>query len=150
MDEVFSALDPLIRSEMQDQLIELQEKLHKTIIFITHDLDKALKQMRRTNNDYGYHVTEEGFQGIITEKSLEEVAEDKKASQIIHPGIYEEIPTVSPESAIEEVLTETLSSDYSLPVVDEEGNLKGELEKDKVADIFSDKGEDKEEDKAKA
>ncbi|MRI31423.1 glycine betaine/L-proline ABC transporter ATP-binding protein [Endozoicomonas sp. OPT23] len=43
MDEAFSALDPLIRSEMQDQLIELQAKLHKTIIFITHDLDEALR-----------------------------------------------------------------------------------------------------------
>ncbi|WP_135079907.1 glycine betaine/L-proline ABC transporter ATP-binding protein [Terasakiella sp. SH-1] len=43
MDEAFSALDPLIRSEMQDQLIELQEKLHKTIVFITHDLDEALR-----------------------------------------------------------------------------------------------------------
>ncbi len=43
MDEAFSALDPLIRSEMQDQLIELQDKLHKTIIFITHDLDEALR-----------------------------------------------------------------------------------------------------------
>ena len=43
MDEAFSALDPLIRSEMQDQLIELQAKLKKTIIFITHDLDEALR-----------------------------------------------------------------------------------------------------------
>lgn len=43
MDEAFSALDPLIRSEMQDQLINLQEKLHKTIVFITHDLDEALR-----------------------------------------------------------------------------------------------------------
>jgi len=43
MDEAFSALDPLIRSEMQDQLIALQEKLQKTIIFITHDLDEALR-----------------------------------------------------------------------------------------------------------
>jgi glycine betaine/proline transport system ATP-binding protein len=43
MDEAFSALDPLIRSEMQDQLIELQSKLHKTIVFITHDLDEALR-----------------------------------------------------------------------------------------------------------
>ena len=43
MDEAFSALDPLIRSEMQDQLIELQEKLKKTIVFITHDLDEALR-----------------------------------------------------------------------------------------------------------
>lgn len=43
MDEAFSALDPLIRSGMQDQLIELQDKLHKTIVFITHDLDEALR-----------------------------------------------------------------------------------------------------------
>ena len=43
MDEAFSALDPLIRSEMQDQLIDLQERLHKTIVFITHDLDEALR-----------------------------------------------------------------------------------------------------------
>ena len=43
MDEAFSALDPLIRSDMQDVLLSLQEQLHKTIIFITHDLDEALK-----------------------------------------------------------------------------------------------------------
>lgn len=43
MDEAFSALDPLIRSEMQEQLMELQENLQKTIIFITHDLDEALR-----------------------------------------------------------------------------------------------------------
>ncbi|MCB1508228.1 MAG: glycine betaine/L-proline ABC transporter ATP-binding protein [Hyphomicrobiaceae bacterium] len=43
MDEAFSALDPLIRSQMQDQLLELQSKLGKTIIFITHDLDEALR-----------------------------------------------------------------------------------------------------------
>lgn len=43
MDEAFSALDPLIRSDMQDLLLELQRELHKTIVFITHDLDEALK-----------------------------------------------------------------------------------------------------------
>lgn len=43
MDEAFSALDPLIRREMQDQLLELQAKLNKTIVFITHDLDEALR-----------------------------------------------------------------------------------------------------------
>lgn len=42
MDEAFSALDPLIRKEMQDELLDLQEKLQKTIIFITHDLNEAL------------------------------------------------------------------------------------------------------------
>ncbi|MBP1925675.1 glycine betaine/proline transport system ATP-binding protein [Sedimentibacter acidaminivorans] len=43
MDEAFSALDPLIRKEMQDELIDLQSSMQKTIIFITHDLDEALK-----------------------------------------------------------------------------------------------------------
>lgn len=43
MDEAFSALDPLIRREMQDELIELQDKVKKTIIFITHDLNEALR-----------------------------------------------------------------------------------------------------------
>lgn len=43
MDEAFSALDPLIRSQMQDLLMELQARLRKTIIFITHDLDEALR-----------------------------------------------------------------------------------------------------------
>ncbi|CAB3909189.1 quaternary amine ABC transporter ATP-binding protein [Achromobacter animicus] len=43
MDEAFSALDPLIRREMQDQLLQLQAKLNKTIVFITHDLDEALR-----------------------------------------------------------------------------------------------------------
>jgi glycine betaine/proline transport system ATP-binding protein len=43
MDEAFSALDPLIRREMQDELLDLQQRLGKTIIFVTHDLDEALK-----------------------------------------------------------------------------------------------------------
>ena len=43
MDEAFSALDPLIRSDMQKQLIDLQSKLKKTIVFITHDLDESLR-----------------------------------------------------------------------------------------------------------
>lgn len=43
MDEAFSALDPLIRTSMQDLLLELQAKLSKTIVFITHDLDEALR-----------------------------------------------------------------------------------------------------------
>jgi glycine betaine/proline transport system ATP-binding protein len=43
MDEPFSALDPLIRDKLQDDLLELQQRLHKTIVFVSHDLDEALK-----------------------------------------------------------------------------------------------------------
>ena len=47
MDEAFSALDPLIRRQMQDELLAIQEKLHKTILFITHDLNEALRICNR-------------------------------------------------------------------------------------------------------
>src|SRR5690606_34937534 len=43
MDEPFSALDPLIRTRLQDELLELQRQLRRTIIFVSHDLDEALK-----------------------------------------------------------------------------------------------------------
>jgi glycine betaine/proline transport system ATP-binding protein len=203
MDEAFSALDPLIRSEMQDQLIELQQKLHKTIIFITHDLDEALrlgdriailkdgelvqqgapdeillspaddyveafvkdvnraralsvenvmqppayritattieealKQMKGVKQDYAYHVTDEGYQGVVTRESLIDAQNDEQKD--LEQDIYEEVPTVSADSFIEEILPESLVSDYSLPVVDEEGNLQGELERSAVAEIFTD------------
>lgn len=208
MDEAFSALDPLIRSEMQDQLIELQEKLHKTIIFITHDLDEALRlgdriailkdgelvqqgspdeillhpadeyveafvkdvnraraltvetvmqppayriaattieealiEMKRVKQDYAYHVTDDGYQGVVTKESLLDAAKTD-AAQELDEEIYEEVPVVSPDSVIEEVLPETMSCDYSLPVVDDEGNLQGELERSAVAEIFTDNTEE--------
>lgn len=207
MDEAFSALDPLIRSEMQDQLIELQEKLHKTIIFITHDLDEALRlgdriailkdgelvqqgtpheillhpaddyveafvkdvnraraltvetvmqpplyritsetiegalaQMKMLKHDYAYHVTDDGYQGLVTKESLQDAVEDKTVSDF-SDDIYEEVPAVNPDAVIEEILQDTMSCEYSLPVVDEEGNLKGELERSAVADIFAEPGE---------
>ena len=43
MDEPFSALDPLTRSQLQDELVSLKSKLHKTIVFVTHDMDEAVK-----------------------------------------------------------------------------------------------------------
>ncbi|CAH0536391.1 quaternary amine ABC transporter ATP-binding protein [Vibrio marisflavi] len=207
MDEAFSALDPLIRSEMQDQLIELQDKLHKTIIFITHDLDEALrlgdriailkdgelvqqgtpdeillnpaneyveafvkdvnraraltveavmqppahritsesidealKQMKKLKKDYAYHVTDDGYQGLVTRENLQTAVEDVSIAGF-NEEIYEEIPSISPEAAIEEVLPDSMACEYSLPVVDEEGNLKGELERQAVADIFSESNE---------
>ncbi|MGO2386820.1 MAG: ATP-binding cassette domain-containing protein, partial [Psychrobacter sp.] len=47
MDEAFSALDPLIRAQLQDQLLELQDRLNKTIVFITHDINEAVKVGQR-------------------------------------------------------------------------------------------------------
>ena len=60
MDEAFSALDPLIRNQLQDQLLELQERLHKTIVFITHDIDEAVKVGQRISILNGGRLVQTG------------------------------------------------------------------------------------------
>jgi glycine betaine/proline transport system ATP-binding protein len=66
MDEAFSALDPLIRTDMQDLLLELQAELSKTVIFISHDLDEALKLADHlVILKDGYVVQQDEPQGIL-------------------------------------------------------------------------------------
>ena len=60
MDEPFSALDPLIRTKLQDELLELQERLHKTIIFVSHDLEEALKIGNRITIMEGGRIVQTG------------------------------------------------------------------------------------------
>ena len=60
MDEAFSALDPLIRAQLQDQLLDLQERLNKTIIFITHDIDEAVKVGQRISILNGGRLVQTG------------------------------------------------------------------------------------------
>lgn len=60
MDEAFSALDPLIRAQLQDQLLELQARLNKTIVFITHDIDEAVKLGQRISILNGGRLVQTG------------------------------------------------------------------------------------------
>ena len=60
MDEPFSALDPLIRAKLQDELLELQARLHKTILFVSHDLDEALKLGDRISIMEGGRIVQTG------------------------------------------------------------------------------------------
>jgi glycine betaine/proline transport system ATP-binding protein len=60
MDEAFSALDPLIRAQLQDQLLALQERLQKTIVFITHDIDEAVKVGQRISILNGGRLVQTG------------------------------------------------------------------------------------------
>lgn len=202
MDEAFSALDPLIRSEMQDQLIELQEKLHKTIIFITHDLDEALrigdriailkdgemvqqgepedillhpaddyveafvrdvnraraltvetvmkdpicritastieealKQMKGFKEDYGYYVNEDGYQGVVTEEKLQAVYDSDRQATLTSEHC-EIVDAISPDAFLEAVIPDTLNSEYSLPVVDEDGEMTGQLSRSTLAEVL--------------
>jgi len=90
MDEAFSALDPLIRSGMQDQLLSLQKELHKTILFITHDFDEALKIGDRIAvlND-GAVVQEGRPESIVLNPKTEHIVEfvaDVNKARAIHVG----------------------------------------------------------------
>jgi glycine betaine/proline transport system ATP-binding protein len=76
MDEPFSALDPLIRSRLQDELIDLQAELNKTILFVSHDLSEALKIGRHIAIMEGGHIVQHGMpDDIIARPANEYVAE---------------------------------------------------------------------------
>jgi len=87
MDEAFSALDPLIRRDMQDELLNLQEKMQKTIIFISHDLDEALKLGDRIILMKDGLIVQEGTaEEILTNPAndyVEKFVEDVDLSKVI-------------------------------------------------------------------
>ena len=72
MDEPFSALDPLIRGEMQDQLVQLQQRLKKTIVFITHDFDEALRLGDRIAIMRDGAIVQHGHPEAILEKPADD------------------------------------------------------------------------------
>lgn len=67
MDEAFSALDPLIRAQLQDQLLALQDRLNKTIVFITHDIDEAVKVGNRISILNGGRLIQTGTPAELRE-----------------------------------------------------------------------------------
>ena len=204
MDEAFSALDPLIRSEMQDQLIELQEKLHKTIVFITHDLDEALRlgdriailrdgvlvqqgtpvdillnpiddyveafvkdvnraraltvetvmqpqicrisaatigeavlQMRKSKQDYGYVINADGYQGVITQDTLDNI-EKSDYNNTLDASLLDDVPAVQSDALLESVIPEMLDNQLPLPVLNEDGEVEGHLCRSTLVEVLSD------------
>src|SRR3546814_20638268 len=80
MDEPFSALDPLIRDHLQDALLVLQQRLKKTIIFVSHDLDEALKLGSHTAIMEGGRIVQYGKpEAIVLNPASEDVAADRKS-----------------------------------------------------------------------
>ncbi|MFP4367009.1 MAG: glycine betaine/L-proline ABC transporter ATP-binding protein [Bacteroidales bacterium] len=90
MDEAFSALDPLIRTQMQNELIELQDKMQKTIIFVTHDLDEAFKLGNRIAIMYNGRIVQIGTaEEIISRPANDYVkafVEDMNRSAVLTAG----------------------------------------------------------------
>ena len=135
MDEAFSALDPLIRSEMQNILLDLQNELHKTIIFITHDLDEALKIGDRIAilRD-GSMIQDSDPQEIIMNPADDYVSDFIKdinrarviqAKSIMTPTKTKSSGPVVQENMVLEDILQIMSDDPSKPVTIE--NSKGKI-----------------------
>ena len=150
LDEPFSALDPLIRREMQDEFMRLQNVLHKTIVFITHDFDEAIRLADRIAimkdgaiiqigtpeqlvlnpaSDY----VEEFTQGIPRAKVLSAGALMHDADGGSFAGV------VQADAAIETQLDAILNADRGavFAVHDERGNTVGALPRDLVVELLS-------------
>ena len=100
MDEPFSALDPLIRRDMQDELVRLQRDLHKTIVFITHDLDEALQLGDRIAILKDGRVIQVGTpEEIITAPAdayIEDFVRDVNRSRVLSAGVAMDPVTALP------------------------------------------------------
>ena len=135
MDEAFSALDPLIRIEMQDELLALQSKMKKTIVFITHDLEEAIKlgdriAIMRDGNVEQVGTSEE----ILTEpanayiRNFVEKVERRRvitaASIMVDKPVVARLGKEGPEALIRKMKERKLTV---LPVVNADGILVGEV-----------------------
>ena len=140
MDEAFSALDPLIRSEMQNILLDLQNELHKTIIFITHDLDEALKIGDRIAilRD-GSMIQDSNPQEIIMNPADDYVSDFIKdinrarviqAKSIMTPTKTKSSGPLVQENMVLEDILQIMSEDPSKPVTIEnsKGKITGKIE----------------------
>ncbi|MFS0752387.1 quaternary amine ABC transporter ATP-binding protein [Oceanobacillus sp. 1P07AA] len=134
MDEAFSALDPLIRKEMQDELLKLQNTLNKTIIFITHDLDEALKLGDRIAIMKDGEIVQVGTSEEILENPANEYVsnfvKDVDRSKVLDAGSVMRKPEVlttykdGPRMAVRKMEDVGASSIF---VVDREDRYKGLL-----------------------
>lgn len=141
MDEAFSALDPLIRREMQDELIELQGRMNKTIVFVTHDLDEALKLGDRIAIMRDAQVVQVGrAEQIVAHPANDYVSafvegvdrsEVLKASNIMQPPLTTAFLRDGPRTVLTKLRRHGLSGIF---VTDTDRNLKGYLESGTVVE----------------
>ena len=141
MDEAFSALDPLIRSDMQNQLLELQNELKKTIVFITHDLDESLKlgdhigilnagKLVQVGSpvDIIMNPGDEYVEAFVKDVNRAKVIKAKVIMQPVSEsnGIDKNnLIKVKEDQFIEEFLPQVVCTNSNCEVIDKQGNVKG-------------------------
>ncbi len=155
MDEAFSALDPLIRSDMQNQLVELQSKLKKTIVFITHDLDESLKlgdhigilnggrlvQVGRPEDiimspadDYvKAFVKDVNRSKVLRAKTVMTKVEQFDKKNMNPSNTY----TIEGNVVIEDIIPKVLKERSTINVVDQNGDTMGYITADELSDALT-------------
>lgn len=148
-DEPFSALDPLIRRDMQNELLDLQREMKRTIVFITHDFSEALKL-----GDHIAIMKDGGFdqigtpEDVVTNPATDYVREftrDVPRSKVIRVGTV--MTNVRPDAesdgrailataTLEEALPKVLASERPLAVVDESGSIIGSIDRPTVVSFL--------------
>lgn len=137
MDEPFSALDPLIRSRLQDELLDLQAKLKRTIIFVSHDLDEAFKIGNRIAIMEGGRIIQCGTPREIITNPANDYVEDfvahmnplgvLTARDVMAPASSGEGEQVEAETPVQQVITRMADVD-TLTVV-ENGSVIGQIDR---------------------
>ncbi len=144
-DEPFSALDPLIRREMQDELISLQKVMHKTIIFITHDFLEAVKlgdvmAIMRDGEIVQMGTPDEVILNPVNDY-VREFTKDVPRSRVLSAGaimtpgegpVLENQPTIASDTKLSDILSVVATHDIPLAVVDESQNVVGTIDRSAV------------------
>ncbi|MFD0980139.1 choline ABC transporter ATP-binding protein [Tropicimonas aquimaris] len=142
MDEPFSALDPLIRNHLQEELLELQERLHRTIIFVSHDLDEAFRLGNRIAIMEGGRIVQCGTpQEIFSNPANDYVADFVahmnplgvlRARDVMEPAVGDASgPRIAARTPVEEVMRILLDGPDTIAVEDD-GKVIGQVTKDTV------------------
>ena len=141
MDEAFSALDPLIRSDMQKQLIDLQSELKKTIVFITHDLDESLKlgdhigilnhgKLVQVGSpiDIIMNPADDYVKAFVKDVNRTKVIKAKtimRSKENINGIDKKNLIKVKEDQFIEEFLPQVVGTNANCEVIDKNGNISG-------------------------
>jgi glycine betaine/proline transport system ATP-binding protein len=151
LDEPFSALDPLIRVEMQNEFLRLQGLLHKSIVFVTHDFDEAIRLADRIAIMEGGRVAQIGTpEELITNpadayvaKFTEKVPRSKvvtvrTAMSVVQPNLTG--ATISADALVGDVAEQVMASDAPVPVADVGGVVIGALDRSAVTAVLLNRG----------
>jgi glycine betaine/proline transport system ATP-binding protein len=156
LDEPFSALDPLIRKEMQDEFLRLQEMLNKTILFVTHDFDEALRLADRiaimkdgvieqcdTPANIVLHPATEYVAKFTNEVPRERVLTCKNVMEKVGAETDFSDIRVPHDAIIEKVAEAVLNEPKAVVVIDDNDNMIGVLHRKSVIHLLFGKGDAK-------